>query len=388
MRVYYATVFDSKNVHFWSGLGYYIGKMLENQGLTVEYLNNFPIKNKVVHKLKKRLLREIFNEGYSLNFTENVSMQYAKMIEATVPKGSLIFSPNTVILANLDNSYKKVLFTDATFERLRNFYPAYTNIRPEFLREAQQIERKALQQSDMLIYSSQWAADSAVDFYNVNPAKIAVVPFGPNIDFKLSERGVVSVIENRLTRKKVRLLLAGVSWFRKGGDYAIEVLERLNQSGIEAELHLVGFKKLPSVASKRNIIDHGFISKSSDAGQRQFAKLLAETDFLLLPSRADCTPVVVAEANSYGLPCLISDVGGNHSIVENDVNGFIFDFTKGPAACCNYIISLKDSPEEYTKLCKGSYNKYRTMLNWEVSGRKIAQLLQEINTKTNAFSGC
>ena len=125
MHVYYATVFDSKNIHYWSGLGYYIGKMLEKEGLTVEYLNDFPIKNKVVHKLKKRLLKNIFNEGYSLNFTESVSQQYARIIEETVPKGSIIFSPNTVILANLDNSYHKVLFTDATFELLWNFYPAF-----------------------------------------------------------------------------------------------------------------------------------------------------------------------------------------------------------------------------------------------------------------------
>ena len=38
MLVNYATVFDARNIHYWSGLGYYLGKMLEQQGHSVNYL--------------------------------------------------------------------------------------------------------------------------------------------------------------------------------------------------------------------------------------------------------------------------------------------------------------------------------------------------------------
>jgi glycosyltransferase involved in cell wall biosynthesis len=383
MLVYYATVFDSKNIHSWSGLGYYIGKMLENEGITVRYLNDLPIKYKVVHKLKKRLLKDIFNEGYSLNFNEDVAQQYAKLIEQRVPKGSIIFSPNTVILANLDRSYKKVLFTDATFERLLNFYPAYMNIKPERIQKAQEIERRALETSNLLIYTSEWASKSAVSHYHADAAKITIVPFGANVDINISEQALSSAIKQRLNRKEIRLVLAGVSWFRKGGDYAVEVLNHLNKAGIKAKLHLVGFKKIPSSVNMNHIVNHGFISKATPDGQRKFAEILQDSDFLLLPSRADCTPVVVLEANSFGLPCLISNVGGNYTMVENNNNGFIFDFSKGPDACADYIMSLQNSPEEYSQLCLSSYNRYLTTYNWQATGKKIKQLLHALQNNPN-----
>ena len=378
MLVHYATVFDAKNIHTWSGLGYYIGKALENEGHTVQYLNDLQIKNQSLHKLKTHVLKKIFGKTYSPNFSPKVADQYAALIEQRVPKGSIILSPNTVILCNLNNSYKKVLFTDATFQRLLNFYPAFTKIGSKQIKQAQDIERKALQQCDLIIYSSQWAAESAIEHYNVNPSKIAIIPFGANIDFRISHGELLPMVERRLKRKEIHLVLIGVAWFRKGGEYAMEVLKSLNEAGIETKLHLVGFRKLPSALIMKNVINHGYISKSTAEGQRRIVDILKESNFLLLPSRADCTPVAVSEANSFGVPCLTSNVGGNHRIVSNEINGRIFDFTKGSKECCDYIISLKKQPEQYMQLCNNSYNRFLSELNWDLSGKKITELLNTL----------
>lgn len=375
MFVNYATVFDARNIHLWSGLGYYMGKMLEEQGHDVEYLNNLQISNKLVHKFVKHFMRKILSKTYSPNFSISVAKEYSTLIQKNLPPGSLIFSPNSIILSHLPAHYKKVLYTDATFERLLNFYPAFTNIPSNLIKQAHFIERQALQQCDLLIYSSQWAADSAINYYGVDPSKIAIVPFGANIDLKVTGSDIPAIINNRVQKKEVHLLLIAVAWYRKGGDYAIEVVKKLNEMGIEAKLHIVGIRKLPPDLDMTYVIDHGYISKASTEGQKYIVKLLKEVDFLLLPSRADCTPVAVSEANSFGLPCLLSNVGGNHSIIETDKNGSLFDFTKGPEECCDYIKSYISVPEKYRALCFSSYDKYSAELNWQASGKKISQLL-------------
>jgi glycosyltransferase involved in cell wall biosynthesis len=377
MHVHYATVFNSRNIHLWSGLGYYIGKMLEDSGNTVEYLNDLTIANPFVTKLKFHLSKRFLGKTYSPNFEMKVAFEYARLIEERVPKGSLIFSPNTIILSHLDKSYKKVLFTDSTFQRLLNFYPAFTNISQEQTEHAQAIERIALQSCDLLIYSSKWAADSAINDYGADPEKIAIVAFGANLDVRISQKELLPLINRRVKRKEIHLVLAGISWFRKGGDYAMEVMKYLHEAGIEAVLHLVGPRKIPSISTCK-IVNHGFISKSTIEGQQRLAKIFKESDFLLLPSRADCTPVVVCEANSFGLPCLISDVGGNNNVVSAGVNGMLFDFTKGPEECCKFISSMKKSPDDYLRLCQNSYNRFVTELNWQNSGKKISALLKSL----------
>jgi glycosyltransferase involved in cell wall biosynthesis len=68
----------------------------------------------------------------------------------------------------------------------------------------------------------------------------------------------------------------------------------------------------------------GFIPKNTKTGQALLESLLADAHFLVLPTRADCVPVVIAEANSVGLPVVTSNVGGIPTVVRTDVNGAMF----------------------------------------------------------------
>lgn len=53
-------------------------------------------------------------------------------------------------------------------------------------------------------------------------------------------------------------------------------------------------------------------------------KLLNIADAYILPSYAEGVPISILEAMSYGLPILSTPVGGIPEIVENGVNGFLF----------------------------------------------------------------
>lgn len=378
MVIYYATVFDSKNIHPWSGLGYYIGQMLERQGHNLVYLNDLALPNPLLLKLKKYLLRKMLDQSYSPNFENRIAEVYARQISKKVPKGSLLLSPNTILLSKLDKSYKTVLYTDSTFNQLLDFYPSFTNIPKNIILQAQRIEQAALNRTDLLIYSSQWAVNSAVNDYKIAREKTAVVPFGPNIDFSIAASVIPQIIKGRMESKVIHLLLIAVAWHRKGGSYAVEVLQHLLSKGFKAKLHITGIRTLPPGIENNNIVHHGFVSKSTTSGQEYLTALFKESHFLLLPSRADCTPVAVSEANSFALPCLISNVGGNADVVENGVNGMVFDFTKGPKECADYIIHMHINPEQYKNLTTSSYRKFTEELNWETSGKKMTELLNKL----------
>ena len=61
-------------------------------------------------------------------------------------------------------------------------------------------------------------------------------------------------------------------------------------------------------------------------------RAFAESHFLVLPTQADCTPLVIAEANAFGVPCLVSVLGGLPTLVQDGQNGRLYPPGVGPTA--------------------------------------------------------
>lgn len=375
MKLVYATDFDSKNIHNWSGLGVYYGKMLSQAGFDMDYLSDLALPNPLFHFIKTHYNKRVWEKIYSPRFNKSVSKNYANIIQGKVKKGSYIISPNTVVLANLGKSYKTILYADATLQALREFYPEYSKFTKACLEEGDEIDQLAITNSDLLIYTSQWAANSAINYYNADPKKIFIVPFGANLDFTPNVAEAKEIIIKREINSHVNLLFLGVDWERKGGDYALEVAQKLNDKGIRATLHIAGIKHLPHNIKRDFIVNHGYISKATAEGQKRLSNLIASSNFLILPSLADCTPVSFSEANAFGVPCIVSNVGGHTSVITNEVNGVVYSHADFAQKSVDYILKLRDSNRAYHDLCYSSYDKYATELNWKSIGEKISNLI-------------
>lgn len=378
MKLVYATDFDSKNIHNWSGLGVYYGKMLSQAGFEMDYLSDLALPNPLFHFIKRHYNKRVWEKIYSPRFNYAVSKNYAQIIQGKVKKGSHIISPNTVVLANLNKDFKTILYADATLQSLLKFYPEYSKFTKACLKEGQQIDQQAISNSDLLIYTSKWAANSAIEHYHADPKKIFIVPFGANLDFTPNKAEAKDIIIKREIESHVNLLFLGVDWVRKGGEYALEVTNILNKSGVPATLHIAGIKHLPPAIKKDFIVNHGYISKATSEGQKKLSNLIANSNFLILPSLADCTPVSFSEANAFGVPCIVSNVGGHTSVIENEINGIVYPHAEFVKNAVDYILKLRSSNSAYHDLCYSSYEKYMNELNWKTIGDKISKLIKSI----------
>ncbi len=110
----------------------------------------------------------------------------------------------------------------------------------------------------------------------------------------------------------------------------------------------------------------------------KLGKLIFKSDFLILPSLADCTPVVFSEANAFGVPCLASQVGGHTSIIKDGINGKTFQHPNFVENSVKYISDLVQCKNCYEDLCFSSYNQYLNELNWKSTGTKIFKLINSI----------
>ena len=384
MKVLFVTTYDSRDIRNWSGIPYYLGKAFLDAGIEVEFIGNlkslpdkylkFRLRNLIYNRLfKKKLGNYIsFYEPENLKFIANQVKERLNEIE-----GGVVFSPGTIPIAYLDTNKTIAFWSDATFAVMENYYEGFKGLSKRTVKNCNLYEKNALKRSSLAIYSSEWAANSSIKDYGADSSKVKIVPFGSNIHLK---RTVSDIIENNNKKSKdiCKLLFVGQEWERKGGDSAVNVTKYLNEKYFKTELTVVGCTPPENAILPDFIHVLGFIDKSNTEGENLIKKLYSENHFFILPTIAECTPIVFSEANSFGLPVITTNTGGISSVVKNDINGKMFSNKIDVPSCAEYIAGIFKNYDFYKNFSLTSFNEYLTRLNWEISINKCISYMQRL----------
>lgn len=378
MRIAYTTTFDARDVHNWSGTPYHMSQAFLQTGMKVNYLGSLKRKLPPFFKAKQIWNKYISNQRESPRFNivaaEYYSEQVARMLEKE-PVDAVI-SPliNPIAYLNIDKPI--ILWTDALYSALLGFYPAFAYHSAASISQGNKITAECLARSKLAIFSSDWAAQSALDLYGTSREKIRVVPYGANMESHPTLQEVRDAIAKRV-QDKIKLLFLAKSWERKGGDIALTVAKALHDAGHAVELTIVGIT--PKIENPPPYLRClGFISKQNLEGKARIRELLSSSHFLILPSRADACPMVFAEANAFGLPCLTTYVGGISTAVRNNINGMTFGLDAPLATYCDYIVNTLQNRTHYDALALSAYQEYITRLNWKVAAETVKGMIREV----------
>ncbi|BAZ40633.1 group 1 glycosyl transferase [Calothrix sp. NIES-4101] len=383
MKLAYVTHYDATNLkgsNEWSGTGYYIAEALKRQHINLDYIG--PLKDRLHLKILgkcKRHYYELFRQRYINNSEPIILKNFANQISNKLIgcKVDAVFSATTNPISYLDCDLPIVFWADATFANILDFYPLYSHLCDEAIRDGHLMEQIALEKCSLAIYSSDWAAQNAIKYYKANPSKVKVIPFGANITEERTLDQVRHLVESR-SSNKCKILFLAVDWFRKGGDVAFKVAKTLNEAGLKTELTIVGCDPILDEPIPDFVKPLGFINKSTDEGKAKINRLFSESHLLILPSLADCSPIVLCEANSFGVPCLATKVGGIPTIIRDDINGRLFETKANVREYCDYIIQLFYNYNHYKQLALSSFNEYQSRLNWSIAGKSVQELLGTI----------
>ena len=242
--------------------------------------------------------------------------------------------------------------TDATPAFLRD---AYGWAVPQ---EADALERRVSANAHATIFSSDPIAARAPADLGLPNLQSAVIPFGVNLE------DLPRDCPEKPPLDKLRLLFVGIDWARKGGDVALAVLDRLNAAGYPTELTVVG--RCP--ANHRGhpgLIDAGFLNKTRPGDREKLAALYRQAHFLILPSRGDCAPMVVAEAMAHGTPVLATDTGGIDSQIGGGKAGRTLPPMAPPSAWVQTILEMVDNPDLYRWTSDSAFERCNALFSWE-----------------------
>ena len=386
MRIAFVTTYDARDPTVWAGSTYNMAKALERQGVELHYIGPLRERRRVFNKAIQVAFQALRRRDFQRDREPAVLDGYARQVEAQLRDADvdLVFSPGSVPIAHLKTELPIVFWSDATYDAVAREYvwPPPPPPCKRSLALGHAMEERTLRTCALAIFTSVWAARSALDDYGADPAKVKVVPFGANIDVTRTGELVSRMIDAR-PRDRCNLLHIGVGWLRKGGDIAAEIAKRLNARGLQTKLTMLGSKP-PDDVRLPDFVEHvGFIDKRTDEGRRRFDELFGSTHFLLLPARAEAFGVVLCEACSFGVPCLASRVGGIPSIVADDVNGKLFEREGDPERYADFVTRLFADFDKYRALARSAFAEYETSLNWDVAARRVKEMLGQVISTTH-----
>lgn len=160
----------------------------------------------------------------------------------------------------------------------------------------------------------------------------------------------------------------------KGFDVLAEAIKYMNRKTEEPfKLIVIGDGYYRSAFSKK-------MKDEIDAGQviivgqtDRVADYLNASDVFVFPSFHENFSIALLEACTSGMPCIVSDVGGNAEIVENEKNGFViegFEYEK----YAEKMLYFLDNREQIALM--GEYSRKRA--NTDFSLENISQKIDEV----------
>lgn len=366
LRIGFLSAHDCLDRNAWSGTLYYMQKSLKERDIQVIYLREQKkpsIWQKVLNRLQKnntspKLGSPLYiaeGKKFAANVQHKLSQTPCDVIFAPVASAELMF---------LETSIPIIYLSDATFKLYQEHYQL--NLDRQEAEWASKQEFTAISKATKLVYSSKWAANSAISDYQVPANNVEIISFGANLDRPPSLEKVLSKQQTSVCR----LLFVGKDWERKGGKFAFQTLLSLRQRGIDAELVVVGCVP-PAEFRHEKLRVIPYLNKNVPHERQQLDELFLKSNFFILPTRADCSPIVFCEANAFGLPVITTDACGISSLITNGKNGYMLPLSASGDDYANAIVENFSDLTRYEKLVRSSREEYDTQLNWDKWAQKL-----------------
>lgn len=162
--------------------------------------------------------------------------------------------------------------------------------------------------------------------YAIGPAPVRIIPNAADTEvFKpiTPEEKVGWRHANGLSRKDTVLAFAGGEWARKGLEFAIEALARIQRPDVK--LLVLGqdaeARRFDELARRLGVRDRIVLG----GFRRDVAAGLGASDIFLFPSRYEAFSLATIEAASCGLPIVATRINGAEDFITPGHNGFFIE---------------------------------------------------------------
>ncbi|MGG5310001.1 MULTISPECIES: glycosyltransferase family 4 protein [Enterococcus] len=305
--------FHIKNMEYFKGLGYEVHVAAKNDFVPKNSLN---IPNcDVYHDIDfpRNPFSTDMTKAYS-QLKKVIDVENFELIHCNTPVGGLL--ARIAARQSRRNSGTKILyqahgfhfFKGAPLKNWMLFYP---------------VERLMARDTDCLLVINQ------EDFKRGKSFKCQQVQLvnGVGVEIDKFHNASGNLREKYMISKETKIICS-IGELNKNKNH-ITVIESLARIKAEVDKNFIYFicgegaqrrnieEKVKELDLKDNVILLGY--------SNEVPKILADADLFVFPSYREGLPVSVMEAMSAGVPVVASNIRGNRDLIENKVNGELFD---------------------------------------------------------------
>jgi glycosyltransferase involved in cell wall biosynthesis len=162
----------------------------------------------------------------------------------------------------------------------------------------------------------------------------------------------------------------------KGHLYVLKAAQMLQKEDPDVKFLFVGvgseeaeLKKMAQQMELENVIFAGFIENVEEP--------LNITHVQINASFSETTNLALLEGLSLGIPAVATDVGGNPFVINDGVNGILFE-VKDYVALCKAILLLKENSAEYGHLSKRAKEIFDERFTAAVMTAKVQDVYRQL----------
>jgi glycosyltransferase involved in cell wall biosynthesis len=356
----------------------YLQKKYRLQNEDVTYLDK---KVKVTRMSTKRLpYRDIYNTKNSLDVPDIVD----SYLSAQKYKDILceydyvcVFHPLAgmgVLLGGLSSPSKTVLFPML----LSDEYKKYQEVSEVYC----DLEQKVLEMAKAILSGSEEEMKT-LESKGINKSKLYLV--GRGYDDSIFK----GRIRNSMVEKKDKVVISCIGSIRpqKNQLQLVEIAQLLVKNGFNPIVNIIGdnqnfpnsnhkkyyesiLKEINRLGLKKNFNFKGYVKP------KKIAEILSETDFAILPSRAESFGKAALECICVGVPTIIRrDVLAYKTFAEGGVNAIFVDGSS--ISFVDSVLDLLNNPVRYRRICQNGVNTGRSYA-WKDVAKKIEVILENL----------
>lgn len=366
---------DATDPATWSNIPYFLLQAGLSQGLLQSGLALHP--QELRHQGRLWNLKQLLTTGKAGGF------QYSHtFIRGLLAQSHLTVDQPLALLSHFPllpchpwpSAWRVDYYIDATTQQVFDDYGMGGRLAPAYRQEVLNREQQAYRHAGAVICMCQWAADSVINDYGIDPGKVHVVPGGANLDeTQLAQIPATSPPLEPLAQQPLRLGFLGKEWKRKGGPFLLELAEELQERGIPAVIRAIGSDpaQLPAHPALQPL---GFINKQSDTAR--FVAELRSWHFGALFSDAEASPRSNLECLRLGVPVLTHAIGGISSTLPDGGCGQLFAANPSAVEVANWISSRLKPYEGYLAWRAALEPRWREF-TWDSAVERLGQILRQ-----------
>lgn len=250
-----------------------------------------------------------------------------------------------------------------------------------------EMEKFSILASDILISPSQYLVDRLAEDFRINDKEVTVVPNPILSPGKL----------NRSPFERNKIVFFGKMAYMKGGFQLVEYFKTLWDKGFTHSLTIIG--ETDFVLHSEGIlarellykkygkyIEKGLLVLTGKLRSPEIKKYLEKAHVVIIPSLVDNLPYTVLETMQEGKIVLASKQGGHIEVIEDGLDGFLFDHNNPQTFFdkLNHILSL--SNEEIFAIGKKAYEKITNGYNFAAIYAQKMRVIEKYRNQPPAKS--